>query len=149
MFMTRPMDGLKLITLNTDLYYVRNFFTMLDTNLDDPSGMLHDLVLELQDSEDRGERVWIMGHMAPITRSLPRSSLLFQKIVARYSPHVIAGIFTGHYHQDKFIVVHDPDALEQTEESALNVIYQGPSVTPLDRSNPQLYCVYSRDNRID
>ncbi|ORZ16157.1 Metallo-dependent phosphatase-like protein [Lobosporangium transversale] len=138
MFMTRPMDGLKLITLNTDLYYVRNFFTMLDTNLDDPSGMLHDLVLELQDSEDRGERVWIMGHMAPITRSLPRSSLLFQKIVARYSPHVIAGIFTGHYHQDKFIVVHDPDALEQTEESALNVIYQGPSVTPLDRSNPAI-----------
>ncbi|KAF9980215.1 hypothetical protein BGZ65_005394 [Modicella reniformis] len=138
MFMTRPMPGLKLITLNTDLYYVRNFFTMLDTEQDDPSGMFHDLVLELQDSEDRNERVWIMGHMAPITRTLPRSSLLFQKIVARYSPHVIAGIFTGHYHQDKFFVVHDPDASEQSETSAVNVVYQGPSITPLDRSNPNL-----------
>lgn len=56
MFMTRPMPGLKLITLNTDLYYVRNYFTMLDTEQDDPSGLFHDLILELQDSEDRGER---------------------------------------------------------------------------------------------
>ncbi|KAF9570702.1 hypothetical protein EC968_001486 [Mortierella alpina] len=120
MFMTRPMPGLKLITLNTDLYYVRNFFTMLDTDQDDPSGMFHDLILELQDSEDRNERVWIMGHMAPVTRTLPRASALFQRIVARYSPHVIAGVFSGHYHQDKFIIIHDPDQ-EQSEESAINM----------------------------
>ncbi|KAF9185432.1 hypothetical protein BGZ51_002659 [Haplosporangium sp. Z 767] len=138
MFMTRPMPGLKLITLNTDLYYVRNFFTMLDTDQDDPNGLFHDLILELQDSEDRNERVWIMGHMAPVTRTLPKPSILFQRIVARYSPHVIAGIFTGHYHQDKFFVVHDPDAESQTKESAINVVYQGPSVTPRDRSNPAI-----------
>ncbi|KAF9401486.1 hypothetical protein BGX21_001571 [Mortierella sp. AD011] len=138
MFLTRPLPGLKLITLNTDLYYVRNYFTMLDTEMDDPSGLFHDLILELQDSEDRNERVWIMGHMAPVTRSLPRSSVLFQRIIARYSPHVIAGIFTGHYHQDKFVVVHDPDAPEQSEQSAINVIYQTPSVTPLDNSNPAI-----------
>lgn len=78
--------------------------------------------------------------MAPVTRTLPKPSILFQRIVARYSPHVIAGIFTGHYHQDKFIVVHDPDAKEQTKESALNVIYQGPSVTPRDRLNPVSDC---------
>ncbi|KAF9213331.1 hypothetical protein BGZ59_005522 [Podila verticillata] len=135
MFMTRPMPGLKLITLNTDLYYVRNYFTMLDTEQDDPSGLFHDLILELQDSEDRGERVWIMGHMAPVARSLPRSSILFQRIVARYSPHVIAGLFFGHFHLDKFIVMHDPD-LPQGEDSAVNVVYQGPSVTPNDRMNP-------------
>ncbi|CAO3565700.1 unnamed protein product [Mortierella alpina] len=137
MFMTRPMPGLKLITLNTDLYYVRNFFTMLDTDQDDPSGMFHDLILELQDSEDHNERVWIMGHMAPVTRTLPRASVLFQRIVARYSPHVIAGVFSGHYHQDKFIIVHDPDQ-EQSEESAINMVYQGPSITPLDKSNPAI-----------
>ncbi|KAG0045606.1 hypothetical protein BGZ83_009207 [Gryganskiella cystojenkinii] len=136
MFMTRPMDGLKLITLNTDMYDVRNYFTMLDTNKDDPTGMFHNLILELQDSEDRGERVWILGHMAPVTRTLPRPSVLFQRIVARYSPHVIAGIFSGHYHEDKFIVVHDPDVLEQTRESAINMVYEGPSITLLDRSNP-------------
>lgn len=56
MFMTRPLEGLKLITLNTDLYYVRNYFALLDTEQDDPSGMFHDLILELQDSEDRQER---------------------------------------------------------------------------------------------
>jgi hypothetical protein len=80
--------------------------------------------------------VWITGHMAPVTRTLPRSSILFQRIVARYSPHVIAGIFSGHYHQDRFVVVHDPDAQEQTRESAINVIFEGPSITPLDKSNP-------------
>ncbi|KAG9065387.1 hypothetical protein KI688_002712 [Linnemannia hyalina] len=138
MFMTRPMPGLKLITLNTDLFYVRNYYNMLDTDQDDPSGLFHDLILELQDSEDRHERVWIMGHMAPVTLTLPRSSILFQRVVARYSPHVIAGIFTGHYHQDKFIVMHDPDAEERTQASAVNVVYQGPSITPLDKANPAI-----------
>ncbi|KAG0380472.1 hypothetical protein BGX24_007956 [Mortierella sp. AD032] len=138
MFMTRPMPGLKLITLNTDLFYVRNYYNMLDTDQDDPSGMFHDLILELQDSEDHQERVWIMGHMAPVTLTLPRSSIIFQRIVARYSPHVIAGIFTGHYHQDKFIVMHDPDIEEHTQDSATNVIYQGPSITPLDNANPAI-----------
>lgn len=74
--------------------------------------------------------------MAPVTLTLPRSSILFQRVVARYSPHVIAGIFTGHYHQDKFIVMHDPDAEERTQASAVNVVYQGPSITPLDKANP-------------
>jgi len=74
--------------------------------------------------------------MAPVTRSLPRSSILFQKIIARYSPHVIAGVFTGHYHHDKFVIVHDPDAPEQSRESAINVVYEGPSITPLDHGNP-------------
>ncbi|KAI8345846.1 Metallo-dependent phosphatase-like protein [Mortierella sp. GBAus27b] len=142
MYMTRPMPGLKLITINTDMYYVRNFYTMLDTDQDDPNGLFHDLILELQDSEDRNERgkfgLWIMGHMAPVTKSLPRSSSMFQRVVARYSPHVIAGIFSGHFHQDKFVVMHDPDAEEENEESAVNVVYQGPSVTPLDRSNPAI-----------
>ncbi|KAK3840698.1 MAG: Metallo-dependent phosphatase-like protein [Linnemannia elongata] len=138
MFMTRPMPGLKLITLNTDMFYVRNYYNMLDTDQDDPSGLFHDLILELQDSEDRNERVWIMGHMAPVTLTLPRSSILFQRVVARYSPHVIAGIFTGHYHQDKFIVMHDPDAEERTQASAVNVVYQGPSITPLDKANPAI-----------
>lgn len=76
-----------------------------------------------------------MGHMAPVARSLPRSSILFQRIVARYSPHVIAGLFFGHFHLDKFIVMHDPD-LPQGEDSAINVVYQGPSITPNDRMNP-------------
>ncbi|KAF9586166.1 hypothetical protein BGW38_009063 [Lunasporangiospora selenospora] len=138
MYMTRPTPGLKLITLNTDLYYVRNYFTLLDSDQDDPSGMFHDLIMELQDSEDRNERVWIMGHMAPIARSLPRSSILFQRIVARYSPHVIAGLFFGHFHQDKFFVFHDPDAADQNADSAINVAYQGPSITPLDRANPAI-----------
>jgi hypothetical protein len=84
-----------------------------------------------------------MGHMAPVTLTLPRSSILFQKVVARYSPHVIAGIFTGHYHQDKFIVMHDPDAEEHTQTSAVNIIYQGPSITPLDKANPVSYLFFN------
>ncbi|KAF9433781.1 hypothetical protein BGZ76_008976 [Entomortierella beljakovae] len=95
MFVARPTPGLKLISLNTDLYYVRNHYTMIDTDMDDPSGLFRDLIVELQDSEDRNER-------------------------------------------DKFVVVHDPDAPVQNEESAVNVIYQGPSVTPLDNSNPAI-----------
>lgn len=73
--------------------------------------------------------------MAPVAKSLPRSSILFQRIVARYSPHVIAGLFFGHFHLDKFIVMHDPD-LPRGEDSAINVVYQGPSITPNDRMNP-------------
>lgn len=74
--------------------------------------------------------------MAPVTRSLSRSSILFQKILTRYSPHVIAGVFTGHFHLDRFVVVYDADAPEQTRESAINMVYEGPSITPLEHGNP-------------
>ena len=66
----------------------------------DPNGVLAWLIEQLQDSEDRGERVWITGHIAPGDNTCFHDySNYFHQIVERYTPHVIAGQFYGHTHK--------------------------------------------------
>lgn len=82
--MVRRQDGLRVITLNTDLCtsssshcgflsrtltcvctvgYRANYFNYINMTTHDPSGMLRFLTDELQEAEEAGERVWIMGHV--------------------------------------------------------------------------------------
>jgi sphingomyelin phosphodiesterase len=56
-------DGLRIITLNTDFWYSANLFNYINLTQADTSGMLRFLTDELQDAEDQGDRVWIMGHV--------------------------------------------------------------------------------------
>jgi sphingomyelin phosphodiesterase len=67
--------------------------------------MLRFLTDELQEAEDAGQRVWIMGHVpAGYDGGNPviNSPNLFYSIVQRYSPATIANIFFGHNHRDQF-----------------------------------------------
>ncbi|KAF8259132.1 sphingomyelin phosphodiesterase [Lactarius quietus] len=102
-------DGLRIITLNTDLWYRSNYFNYINLTGADNSGMLRFLTDELQDAEDQGDRVWIMGHVLSGwdgTNPLEVPTNLFYQIVDRFSPHVIANIFYGHTHEDQFSVRH-------------------------------------------
>jgi hypothetical protein len=56
-------SGLRIITLNTDLYYRNNHFALLHTADPDFSGMFSFLIQELQKAEDLGQRVWLVGHV--------------------------------------------------------------------------------------
>lgn len=62
-YSVRPKPGLKLISLNTNYCNNGNFWLLL--NLTDPAGELKWLVEELQDSENRNEKVHIMSHIPP------------------------------------------------------------------------------------
>ncbi|KAI5116890.1 hypothetical protein M0805_004635 [Coniferiporia weirii] len=132
-YMVRRHDGLRVITLNTNLWYKANWFNYINMTSSDPSGMLRFLTDELQDAEDAGERVWIMGHVLSGwdgTNPLQNPSNLFYQIVDRFSPHVIANIFWGHTHEDELSIFYANNGTVMSADTALAVSWIGPSVTP-------------------
>ncbi|KAI9455922.1 Metallo-dependent phosphatase-like protein [Lactarius psammicola] len=131
-------DGLRVITLNTDLWYRANWFNYINLTQPDNSGMLRFLTDELQDAEDKGDRVWILGHVLTGwdgTNPLEAPTNLFYQIVDRFSPHVIANIFWGHTHEDQLSIFYASNATNISAETALTTAWIGPSVTPLTNLN--------------
>ncbi|KIX06248.1 uncharacterized protein Z518_04223 [Rhinocladiella mackenziei CBS 650.93] len=145
---------LRIITLNTDFWYRSNLFNYINTTHPDVSGHMKFLAQELQDAEDKNERVWVVGHvltgwdgtnplpnptgghsMVSRTYSNSQGADLFYQIVDRYSPHVIAGVFFGHTHEDQFMIYYSDNATVQDAAHAVNVGWIGPSVTPLTNLN--------------
>lgn len=60
---------------------------------------------------------------------------LFYQIVDRFSPHVIAGVFFGHTHEDQLSIFYANNATDISAENALAVQWIAPSVTPLTNLN--------------
>jgi hypothetical protein len=130
--------GLRVIAFNTDFWYKSNFFNFINSTDPDNSGQFKWMISELQAAEDKGERVWIIGHVLSGwdgSNPLPNPTNLFYQIVARYSPHVIAGIFFGHTHEDQFMIYYSNNGTAQTAANALTTGWIGPSVTPLTNLN--------------
>jgi sphingomyelin phosphodiesterase len=131
-------DGLRIITLNTDFWYRANLYNYINLTGADNSGMLRFLTDELQDAEDQGDRVWIVGHVLSGwdgINPLEAPTNLFYQIVDRFSPHVIANIFWGHTHEDQFSIFYANNATSISAETALAISWIGPSITPLTNLN--------------
>ncbi|KAJ4507568.1 hypothetical protein HRR83_004148 [Exophiala dermatitidis] len=129
---------LRIVTINTDFWYRSNLFNYINTTNPDNSGILKFLAQELQDAEDKGERVWVVGHVLSGwdgTNPLPNPTDLFYQIIDRYSPHVIAGIFFGHTHEDQVMIYYGNNGTTRNSDNALNVGWIGPSITPLTNLN--------------
>ncbi|CCC13349.1 unnamed protein product [Sordaria macrospora k-hell] len=130
--------GLKVITLNSDLYYQHNPFALLNASNPDYSGMFSFLIDELQSAEDKKQRVWINAHIPTGWdggSALPNQADYFYQIVERYSPHVIANIFFGHSHEDQFTLYYKNNGTDQRKENGLVTGWVGPSMTPLQNLN--------------
>lgn len=98
-YAVRPIRGLKLISLNTNFCYVLNWWLYESPMERDPNGVLEWLINELQDAEDKNEKVWIIGHIAPGDNTCFHDySNYYGQIVDRYS-HIIAAQFFGHTHK--------------------------------------------------
>lgn len=152
-YATVTAQGLKIISINTDFWYVDNIFNYYNMTNPDNSGVLTFLADELQKSEDVNQRVWIIGHVLSGydgTNSLPNPTALFYSIVRRFSPSTIAGIFFGHTHEDQLMIYYDylsnstlasncsaiirnTSAVDYTKPLAVG--YIGPSITPLTGNN--------------
>ncbi|KAG9308166.1 sphingomyelin phosphodiesterase [Chiua virens] len=133
----RP-DGLRIISLDTDMWYTLNYFSYINATNPDPFGILRFLTDELQDAEDAGDRVWIVGHVLSgwgITEAQFNPTNLFYQIVDRYSPHVIANIFFGHTHEDQLTIFYANNATNVSVETAQAVSWIMPSLTPLVNLN--------------
>ncbi|KAH9944018.1 sphingomyelin phosphodiesterase [Epithele typhae] len=135
-YMVRRQDGLRVITLNTDLWYSANYFAYINMTNPDVSGMLRFLTDELQDAEDAGDSVWILGHVLTGwdgTNPLQNPTDLCD--ADRFSPHVIKAVFWGHTHEDQLMIYYANNATVQSAESAQLAGWIGPSVTPLTNLN--------------
>jgi len=142
-------QGFKVISLNTDFWYVHNIFNYANYTSPDQSGMLKFLIAELTASEKLDQRVWIIGHVPNgygNTDPLPNPSALFHSIVVRFSPKTIAMIAWGHTHADQKIICYEfaPNSLDATglrdttkinTAKPLNVGWIAPSLTPLSNLN--------------
>lgn len=137
-YMVQRGDGLRIITLNTNLWYKANIFNYVNMSSSDPSGILRFLTDELQDAEDAGDRVWILGHVLSGwdgSNALLNPTNLFYQIVDRFSPHVIANIFWGHTHQDHFSIFYANNGTSMSAEAAQAVSWIGPSIVPVTNLN--------------
>lgn len=92
-----PGGNLRIISINTNMYYKENFWLYEATMETDPSGQLAWLVTELQAAEDAGERVYIIGHMPMGSGdAFYDGSNYFDQIVNRYDA-TIAALFFGQF----------------------------------------------------
>jgi len=152
-------QGLRIISINTDFWYIHNVFNYFNFTNPDQSGILKFLISELEACEARDQRAWIIGHVLSGyegSNSLPNPTALFYSIVRRFSPATIAGIFFGHTHEDQFQIFYDynstslngtlrnTNAIDLTKPLTMGFI--GPSITPLTGNNAgyQLYKVDSK-----
>lgn len=120
--------GLRVVSLNMNFCAQENFWLMI--NATDPANQLQWLVQVLQSSEDKGEKVHIIGHIPP-GLCLGSWSWNYYHIVNRYES-TIAGQFFGHTHTDEFQMFYD----EETLTRPLSVAFVAPSVTTYVNLNP-------------
>ncbi|KAN0022112.1 hypothetical protein ACTFIU_004280 [Dictyostelium citrinum] len=136
-YYTLPVQpGLRVISMNMN--WCNNGNLYLAENSTDPANMLQWIVETLQDSEDIGEKVYLVGHIPPgIPDCIDSWSEQLLQIVNRYEDTILAS-FYGHTHRDEFSVYYT-----QTDENdpssqmrASNVIFTTPSVTTYQNQNP-------------
>lgn len=139
-FSTVTRRGLKVISLNSNAYYQKNLWSYINLMSEpDKFGQWEFLIDELIESEQKGERVWIMAHIpSGDTDTLPVQSRIFAKIVERFSPYTIANIFYGHTHRDEFKVLFSSNSssADDVEREVVNMAWIAQSVTPRKHYNP-------------
>lgn len=139
-YMVKVKPGWRVISLNINYCQAQNLWLYINDT--DPAQELGWLVQQLQDAENAGDKVHILGH-EPVSSCLPSWKLNYYKIVNRYES-TIAGQFFGHTHFDEFQVFFD-----QTNTSrATSIAYMGPSITTYTYLNPS-FRLYELDGEYD
>ncbi|XP_059401558.1 sphingomyelin phosphodiesterase-like [Carassius carassius] len=128
--------GLRVVSLNMNFCARENYWLMVNST--DPADQLQWLIHILQESENKGEKVHIIGHIPP-GLCLSNWSWNYYHIVNRYES-TITGQFFGHTHVDEFQMFYDEDTLTRP----LSVAFIAPSVTTYVNLNPG-YRVYYVD----
>lgn len=152
-----PGGNLRIISINTNLYYSGNLWLYKDPVDADPDGQLEWLANELELAEEAEENVWILGHMGfGDVDVMLHASHAFNQILQRYSG-TIAALFFGHTHMDQFQInysnktttwndrdhKHGEAHKQRNSSNAIVTSYLAPSLSPF-RGNPS-FRVYDVD----
>ncbi|CAN7945223.1 unnamed protein product [Ixodes pacificus] len=110
--------SLRLVCLNSVLWYTGNLAPATNVSKDDQLIWLHE---QLREAQNLGEKVLISGHVAPgyysraLTPKLGTSGLLrdevneaYQDLIGNFTD-VVSGQFFGHQHGNSFVVLSDTD----------------------------------------
>jgi len=144
-YSAKPIEGLRVIALNTVIYSA-NFFAVDGTNpIDDGNNQMKWLASELQDATQKGDKVYITMHIPPgidaygykkqgdnatnWTKKHPWNNQFLQ--IVSDNQNTIAGILYGHTHMDELRRLYDPSGKNITE-----VAISSPGVTPQHYNNP-------------
>ncbi|XP_055336532.1 sphingomyelin phosphodiesterase-like [Paramacrobiotus metropolitanus] len=137
-YRVKPFPGLRIISLNTNACNTMNWWLLL--NMTDPDNELQWLINELQEAENAGDKVHLIGHIPPGSGDCMKMwSYNFYRIIERYES-TIAAQFYGHEHSDSMHIYYDP----ADESHVTGLGYLGPSVTPYVGFNPS-YRIYTID----
>ncbi|GAA5892910.1 hypothetical protein JCM5296_006039 [Sporobolomyces johnsonii] len=138
-----PGTSLRVVSVNTNTWYNQNFYLYDKDELEwDPNGILTWLIGELEDAEQKGQRVWILGHVSPGRYEVLRDpSNYLSQILDRYSS-TIAAHFYGHIHADEFQIGYSNYA-DRSMETANGIAYVHGSLTP--RSTSPGFRIYDID----
>lgn len=110
-------------------------------DISDPYDILKWMVEILEESEKKGEKVQILGHIPPgDDECLQAWSWNYYRIISRFG-HIITGQFFGHIHKDYFVMYYDAETLTQPK----SVAFVGPPGTPF-RHNNIAYRIYEFDS---
>ncbi|KAK6458769.1 Metallo-dependent phosphatase-like protein [Scheffersomyces xylosifermentans] len=136
-YSTVTRRGLKIISLNSNVWNTKNLYAFWDVLSVDSFGVWQFLIDELIHSEINEQRVWIIAHLPVSHQSLPIPTEVFTQIVERFSPKVIAAIFFGHIHRDEFNILYGGNGRDTKElEDMINFALIGPSISPYSGVNP-------------
>ncbi|XP_008840949.1 acid sphingomyelinase-like phosphodiesterase 3a isoform X1 [Nannospalax galili] len=121
--------NLRIISLNTNLYYGPNVMTL---NMTDPANQFEWLENTLNTSQQNNEKVYIIAHIPvgylPFASGVPAMRQYYNDklvdIFGRYSS-IIAGQFYGHTHRDSLMVLSD------RKGNPLSSVFVAPAVTPV------------------
>ncbi|SCU85142.1 LAME_0D00276g1_1 [Lachancea meyersii CBS 8951] len=129
--------GLKVISLNSNVWYKKNHYAYWNASQPDTFGQFEFLVEELVASEAKDQRVWIIAHIPFSGDALPLPAKLFAEVVERFSPYTIANIFFGHTHLDQFEILYSgPGNDAKTIENVVASSWISQAVTPWVNNNP-------------
>ncbi|KAH3899141.1 uncharacterized protein SCDLUD_004568 [Saccharomycodes ludwigii] len=138
-FSVTTKQGLKIISLNSNCWYMKNHYAYWNT-VEDPDsfGQFEFLISELLDSEANDQRVWIIYHIPVSSDILPPQAKLFGDVIERFSPYTIAAIFNGHTHRDEFQIMYKGNGTSdtKTEDNVVNNAWICQAVTPWVENNP-------------
>uniref|UniRef100_A0A0B7AV20 Calcineurin-like phosphoesterase domain-containing protein n=1 Tax=Arion vulgaris TaxID=1028688 RepID=A0A0B7AV20_9EUPU len=126
-YMARITPKIRLLSLNTNLYYTSNKLT---STVDDPAGQMAWMTSQFEEAKLQGEKVIVTGHVPPglITPGLtdwfyPKHKSQFMSILLNYSD-VIATTHFGHDHSDGFKILQNDNGTRAVTQ------FTAPSVTP-------------------
>ncbi|KAL1490758.1 hypothetical protein ABEB36_013403 [Hypothenemus hampei] len=135
-------NRLRIVVLNNNICYNLNWWLLYDTSF--LKEQLEFLKLELLAAESQAQYVHIVAHVFPGNREcIEPWEANYNMLITRFA-HIIKGQFFGHTHTDGLKVFYS-----KINGKPNNVGYNGASLTPFVKYNPNYKILYVDPNNFD